>query len=29
VKKSVVIKTMTIEEINRREMCFMFALFLK
>ena len=29
VKKSVVMKTMTIEEINRREMCFMFALFLK
>jgi hypothetical protein len=28
-KKSVVMKTMTIEEINRREMCFMFALFLK
>ena len=28
VKKSVAMKTMTIEEINRREMCFMFALFL-
>ena len=27
VKKSVVMKTMTVEEINRREMCFMFALF--
>jgi hypothetical protein len=29
VKKSVAMKTMTIEEINRRQMCFMFALFLK
>ena len=29
VKKSVVMKTKTIEEINRREFCFMFALFLK
>ena len=29
VKKSVVMKTRTIEKINRREMCFMFALFSK
>jgi hypothetical protein len=29
VKKSVVMKPMTIEKINRRQMCFMFALFLK
>jgi hypothetical protein len=26
-KKSVVMKTMTVEEMNRRERCFMFALF--
>jgi len=29
VHKSLVMKSKTIGEINRREMCFMFALFLK
>ena len=29
VKKSVVMKPMTIEKINRRQMCFMYSLFLQ